>query len=244
MAELYRARAVVHRRFNDNNYGNKDNNMGFSRDYCKKALMVLHEDEQVGESSLKIGKEYVPAHIEKERGLVFANVLFSCGYYLYSRKEYAAASDQFKGAIEKIEATNTHWDPPYTRLAIIQLLENRKEDALRYFNQAIIHCKKTVENNPEAKLSESICELGLSVIELDNTKSIFSRHEIKMKTALEGALSQKPWLSRGPLNCHRKDAAKIEEACICNQAKELVAAYIQSLDDRLAQITRREQLIG
>lgn len=165
---------------------------------------------------------------------VLADIYFSHGYYWYENNHFDQGKLYFKKSIVALERSNEDWDSPYTRLAIIELVNGNYEDATKLFTKAYIICSKTpIQKNREASISKALCTLGLTVLETVNP----SAGQLTTSTPivdLKLAMNQKPSLTLGPLECHRDDAKHIlRKFSNTSSTKQIIEEFIYVIEKEI-----------
>ena len=162
---------------------------------------------------------------------VLSDIYFSHGYYWYENKNFDQGKLYFSKSIEALERSDEEWDSPYTRLAIIELVNGNYENATQLFTKAYIICAKTpIQKNREASISKALCTLGLKVLEVIHSNEGLLTTSTPLAD-LKSALSQKPPLTLGPLECHRDDAKHMLAGFSTNNsAKQLIDEFIYIIE--------------
>lgn len=220
-ASVNRARGVVARRL-----GNDEAAITFfdaAVDAARAALATMGSVAPFGESNEVVSRYDETPH----RAL--ADVYYSYGYYWYEKGNLGRARDLFDESIAAMSQSNVDadWDSPYTRLAILHVVEGRVDEALEAALTARDICKNTAPSrNREAALSLSIVTLTLRVLE-GKLDRVLIDQRASVDNEIDAALATSPPLGLGPIACHRKDAELLRNAS-CD-ATVLVDAVISKL---------------
>jgi len=200
-ASVARARGVVARRVGDE--AAAIHFFDLAQQAAKTALDSLNKAPQSDLDFVSIALAY-----DETPHRVLADVYYSYGYYWYERGNYARARQLFEKSIEAVSQSNqdVDWDSPYTRLAILNLIEGDDEAALKSALTARGICGNTQPGrNREAALSLAIITLTLRILERKLGRTLIDPRA-NVDRELDTALQANPALGLGPIECHRKDA--------------------------------------
>jgi 3',5'-cyclic AMP phosphodiesterase CpdA/tetratricopeptide (TPR) repeat protein len=227
-AEYLRARAVVARRIGDSGAAERlFEDATIIAELATKAMSSDDPSEATTSATLTTDYDETPHR-------VLADVNYSHGYYWYDRGEFAKASELFRKSIAELERAGEEWDPPYTRLAIIQLIMHETQSATTLMLKAHNICRRTSpRTNREAPLSESLCAVGLKVLEAIRGIQLTSMLMDPLRD-LERALVIDPPLAMGPLSCHANDARLLMQYSP-ETTREVVAVFVRRLEEAQAE---------
>lgn len=217
-ASSNRARGVVARRIGDEVAA-----VRFFEQAQEAAWSALQSLSQPEEISID-AKEY-----DETPHRVLADVYYSYGYYWYERGNYQDARKLFEKSIHAMSQSSrdADWDSPYTRLAILQLIEGNEEGAVDLALTAREICRNTTPSgNREAVLSLAITTLTLRILE-QKLGRVLIDPRADTEQEIESALQISPPLSLGPIECHRRDAELLRESA--GETAELADRIVQRL---------------
>jgi tetratricopeptide (TPR) repeat protein/predicted phosphodiesterase len=221
-ASVNRAQGVVARRIGDESAA--VNFFERAQEAARSALESLNPSIEYSDANLGIATTYDEAPHK-----VLADVYYSYGYYWYERKHHQKALDLFEKSIYAMSKSSldVDWDSPYTRLAILRLIEREEERAVDLALTAREICRNTAPNrNREAVLSLAITTLTLRILERKLGRMLIdSRADVEQE--IDNALQASPPLGLGPIECHRRDAELLRESA--GEAAELADRVVKRL---------------